>query len=98
VYIYVVDDDVLYCSALAHYLSLNPDYKVKTFHSAKALKACLHENPDIITLDYSMPDTKGEDLLGHILQESPETKIIIISGQEDIRVAIGTWRIQHRLS
>jgi DNA-binding NtrC family response regulator len=92
VYIYVVDDDVLYCSALAHYLSLNPDYKVKTFHSAKALKASLHENPDIITLDYSMPDTKGEDLLSHILQESPETKIIIISGQEDIRVAIDLFK------
>lgn len=92
VYIYVVDDDVLYCSALAHYLSLNPDYKVKTFHSAKALKASLHENPDIITLDYAMPDTNGEDLLGHILQESPETKIIIISGQEDIRVAIDLFK------
>lgn len=90
--IYVVDDDVLYCSALAHYLSLNPDYKVRTFHSAKDLKASLHENPDIITLDYSMPDTKGEDLLGLIMQESPETKVIIISGQEDIKVAIDLFK------
>ena len=76
--IYVVDDDVLYCSALAHYLSLNPDYQVKTFHSAKTFKASLHENPDIVTLDYSLPDMRGEDLLTHIMQESPETKIIII--------------------
>jgi DNA-binding NtrC family response regulator len=90
--IYVVDDDVLYCSALAHYLSLNPDYQVKIFHSAKTLKASLHENPDIITLDYSLPDTKGEDLLAHIIQESPETKVIIISGQEDIKVAIDLFK------
>jgi DNA-binding NtrC family response regulator len=92
VYIYVVDDDVLYCSALAHYLSLNPDYKVRTFHSAKTLKANLHESPDIVTLDYSMPDMKGEDLLAHIMQESPETKVIIISGQEDIKVAIDLFK------
>jgi DNA-binding NtrC family response regulator len=90
--IYVVDDDVLYCSALAHYLSLNPDYQVKTFHSAKTLKASLHENPDIVTLDYSLPDTKGEELLAHIMQESPETKVIIISGQEDIKVAIDLFK------
>ena len=90
--IYVVDDDVLYCSALAHYLSLNPDYEVKIFHSAKALKASLHENPDIVTLDYSLPDMKGEDLLAHIIQESPETKVIIISGQEDIKVAIDLFK------
>jgi len=88
----VVDDDVLYCSALAHYLSLNPDYQVKTFHSAKTLKASLHENPDIVTLDYSLPDTKGEELLAHIMQESPETKVIIISGQEDIKVAIDLFK------
>ena len=90
--IYVVDDDVTYCSAIGHYLSLNPDYRVKTFNSAKALKASLHENPDIITLDYSMPDTKGDDLLEFVRQENPETQVIIISGQEDIKVAIDLFK------
>ena len=90
--IYVVDDDVTYCSAIAHYLSLNPDYRVKTFHSAKAFKAALYENPDIITLDYSMPDAKGDDLLAHVLQENADTKVIIISGQEDIKVAIDLFK------
>lgn len=90
--IYVVDDDITYCSSLAHYLSLNPDYRVKTFHSAKALKASLHENPDVVTLDYSLPDMKGDDLLSHVIQESPESKVIIISGQEDIKVAIGLFK------
>lgn len=90
--IYVVDDDITYCSAIAHYLSLNPDYKVKKFHSAKELKAALYENPDIVTLDYAMPDTKGDDLLAHVLQENSETKVIIISGQENIKVAIDLFK------
>ncbi len=90
--IYVVDDDVTYSSSIAHYLSLNPDYKVKSFHSAKALKTALYENPDIITLDYSMPDSKGDDLLEFIRQENPETQVIIISGQEDIKVAIDLFK------
>lgn len=90
--IYVVDDDITYCSAIAHYLSLNPDYKVKTFHSGRAFKAVLHEKPDIVTLDYTLPDMKGEDLLALIMQESPETKVIIISGQEDIKVAIDLFK------
>ena len=86
--IYVVDDDITYCSAIAHYLSLNPDYKVRSFNSAKTFKAALYENPDIITLDYSMPDMKGDALLLHVRQENPEAKVIMLSGQEDIKVAI----------
>jgi DNA-binding NtrC family response regulator len=90
--IFVVDDDIVYCSALAHYLSLNPEYQVKTFHSAKALTEKLHEKPDVVTLDYSLPDMKGDVLLAQVLETSTETEVIVISGQEDIKVAIDLFK------
>ena len=49
----------------------------------------MHEKPDVITLDYSLPDTNGEKLLSYIKKELPETEVVIISGQEDISTAIG---------
>lgn len=90
--IFVVDDDEVYVARLGHYLSLNPDYQVKKFYSAKELSAALHEKPDIITLDYYMPDVKGDVLLNQIREISPETEVIIISGQEDIKVAIDLFK------
>lgn len=92
VHIFVVDDDIIYSSVIAHYLSLNPDYVVKKFHTAKDLLAALHEKPHIITLDYSMPDTNGDKLLVQIKDISPETNVIVISGQEDIKVAIDLFK------
>ena len=39
--IFVVDDDELYSAKLGYYLSLNPEYQVKKFYSAKSLAASL---------------------------------------------------------
>lgn len=92
VHIYVVDDDTIFANVLAHYLSLNPDYLVKKFHSAKEILAALHEQPHIITLDYTLPDARGDKLLEQIKEISPDTNVIIISGQEDIKVAIDLFK------
>jgi len=90
--IFVVEDDEMYSAVLAHFLSLNPDYQVRKFGSAKDVLARMHEKPDIITLDYSLPDATGDQLLKQIREVSPDTKVIMISGQEDIRVAIDLFK------
>jgi DNA-binding NtrC family response regulator len=69
-------------------LELNPEYEVKTFDSGKKLIKALHEKPDVVTLDYSLPDTNGKKLLSFIKKESPKTEVVIISGQEDITTAV----------
>jgi len=86
--IFIVEDDLWYSSMLEYYLSLNPDYVVKKFDTAKSLLSKLYEKPDVITLDYSLPDTTGDKLLTQIREASPDTKVIIISGQEDVKVAL----------
>ncbi len=73
---------------LEYYLSLNPDYIIQKFDSAKAALAKMHEKPDVVTLDYSMPDMTGDQILTQIKESSPETKVIVISGQEDVKIAL----------
>ncbi|MGI8952741.1 MAG: sigma-54-dependent transcriptional regulator [Chitinophagaceae bacterium] len=90
--VFIVEDDLLYSSMLAHYLSLNPDYQVKKFLTAADFLNALHEKPDIITLDYSLPDATGEELIAQIKELSPDTKIIIVSGQDEIKVAIELFK------
>ena len=61
--IFVVEDDLWYGELLVHHLQLNPENKVMRFESGKELIKALDEKPNIITLDYSLPDIKGDELL-----------------------------------
>ncbi len=86
--IFIVEDDLMYSSMLEYTLNLNPDYQVSKFNTAKDFLAALHEKPHVISLDYSLPDADGEDLLQRIQEMSPDSKVVVISGQEDVKVAI----------
>lgn len=86
--IFIVEDDLWYSTMLEYNLSLNPDYQVKKFDSAKSFLASIHEKPDVVSLDYSLPDMNGDELMVRIKEESPDTKVVILSGQEDVKVAI----------
>jgi len=86
--IFIAEDNIWYSEILRYHLELNPEYEVKTFDSGKKLIRALHEKPDVITLDYSLPDTNGKELLSYLKKESPNSQVIIISGQEDISTAV----------
>jgi two-component system response regulator AtoC len=86
--IYVVEDNDWYNRLLVHTLSLNPDYEVKSFFNGSDFLDNLHEPPDIVTLDYRLPDLSGAELLKRIKQEHPDIQVILISEQEDINVVV----------
>lgn len=91
--IFVVEDSEWYNRLLVHTLSLNPDYEIKSFHKGKDLLDNLHEGPDIITLDYRLPDINGLELLKRIRQDSPDTQVVLISEQNDINVVVSLLKI-----
>jgi DNA-binding NtrC family response regulator len=86
--IFIAEDDEVYTKLLAYKLSLNPSFEVKSFTTGKALIAALEENPSVITLDHFLPDMTGLDLLKIIKTRLPETQVILLSGQEEITVAV----------
>lgn len=86
--IFVLEDDEWYNKLLVHNISLNPDYQVKSFFSANEFFQKLHEQPDVVTLDYRLPDITGEQALEKIKTLCPDTEVIIISEQENIATAV----------
>ena len=86
--IFVVEDDEWYSRLLVHTLSLNPDYEIQSFGTGKDCLANLHQEPDIITLDYRLPDMKGLDILKQIKEINEDIQIILISEQDDIEVVV----------
>lgn len=86
--IFIVEDDKWYNNFLQYTVSLNPEYIVESFFNAKDVLANLHKKPDLITVDYSLPDIKGDELIKKIKDQLPDTQIIVISGQEDVQTAV----------
>ncbi len=86
--IFVVEDDPMYARILGYHLSQNPDYEVETYESGKACLSNLYKNPDLITLDYSLPDLSGLEILTKIKEFNNDLPVIIISGQSDINTAV----------
>jgi two-component system, NtrC family, response regulator AtoC len=94
--IYVVEDNDWYNRLLVHTLSLNPDYEVKGFFSGKDLLEAMQEVPDLVTLDYRLPDMTGSDLLRQLRQTHPDLQIILISEQKDINTVVELLKLGAR--
>lgn len=86
--IYLVEDDAFFGESLRYHLRLNPDYDVHLFQNGKDCLSNLHQKPDIICIDFGLPDMAGDFLLKKIKETNNQIPIIIISGQEDIEVAV----------
>ncbi|MBL7922240.1 MAG: sigma-54-dependent Fis family transcriptional regulator [Bacteroidia bacterium] len=86
--IFIVEDDPWFGELLKHHLSLNPDYELHLFVSAKECLNNMHLRPDIICVDYGLPDMTGDILLQKIHEINKNIPGIVISGQEDVAVAV----------
>ncbi len=86
--IFIVEDDPWYGEVLEYQLSLNPDYSITRFATGKECLANMHKHPDLITIDFSLPDYTGDLLFKKIRQVNDSVPVIVISGQEDITVAL----------
>ena len=86
--IFIVEDDEMYGRLLEFNLTLNPDYEVHRFLNGKDLIENLYLNPDVISLDYSLPDMNGLDVIDKIKKYNSEIPIIMVSGQEDVSTAV----------
>ncbi len=85
--IFIVEDNKLYAQVLKKQLVDN-HYQVKVFLNGKDCIASLDEQPEVITLDYTLPDMTGHEVLKEIQKKSPSSNVIIISAQESINTAI----------
>lgn len=90
--IFVVEDDPLYGEMLKHHLSLNPDNEVHLYKTGSECLKNLYRTPSLISLDYSLPDMSGLDVMRQIKKENGDTPVVIVSGQEDISTAVALLR------
>lgn len=91
--IFIVEDNDFYRELLKYNVSLIPEYEVHTFATGKELLDKMPLMPHIITLDFSLPDINGDELLKKIKSFNPDIPVIVISNQENVRTAMELMRL-----
>ncbi|OQX79692.1 MAG: regulator [Bacteroidetes bacterium 4484_249] len=86
--IFIVEDDPLYGEMLKYHLSLNPDNEVYKFETGAECLKNLYKSPSLISLDYSLPDMSGFEVIKRVREFNSEIPIVIVSGQEDVTTAV----------
>ena len=91
--IFIIEDDPTYTKFLRYVFELNPDYELHFFETGATAIESLHLRPEIITLDYALPDLTGEEVLAKIQEFDPEISVIVISAQEKIGTAVNLLKM-----
>jgi two-component system, NarL family, response regulator NreC len=83
----IVDDHAIVRSGLK--LVLEADEEIEPVGEAGNARDAIFEaralKPDVILLDVVMPDRSGLEIIPQLLQENPETKVLVLSMQDDPR-------------
>ena len=89
----VVDDDRRVSSLIARYLA-NEGFRTRTYDRPETCLKNQAKNPcDVIITDLRMPDMDGIELLREIKAITPETDVIMVTGNADKNVAIQALRL-----
>jgi DNA-binding NtrC family response regulator len=88
--ILLVDDEVLWTRSLSRMLERSGGYgNLLTCHDSREVMGILaHQPVSLVLLDLTMPHLSGDDLLGTIAQEYPDIPVIILTGRDQVDMAV----------
>lgn len=91
--IFIVDDDPVQLQMLTDHLSSMSNFTIRTFPTGEDALKQIDTMPDIVFLDYYLNSVQknaqdGLNILQEIKEKSPQTEVIMLSGQDKIDVAV----------
>ncbi len=81
----IVDDHIMLRDGIVSILSEQPDFEVvgQAGSVAGALEAVRASRPDLVLMDYGLPDGTGLDATKEILASNPQTNVVLLTVHEE---------------
>jgi two-component system response regulator AtoC len=90
--VFVIEDDQFFGKAVKFALEKDSNYEVTVYGSGQEFLDHLNDNPDIVIIDYNLPDISGLALLQKIRNYNKEICCIILSGQGTAEVVVEAYK------
>ncbi len=86
----IVDDHKMFAESLARLLDDEPDISVRgvAANRREAVELVARFRPRVLLLDYHLPDVKGVSVALEIKEGSPDTMVVMLTGDADDHVLI----------
>ncbi len=93
--LFIVDDNKLMAMDLKIYLQnkFGTSVKISTFSDGESCLEKVDENTNIVILDYFLDGKNGLEILKLIKTINPKTEVIMLSSNEDIALAIESFKM-----
>ena len=86
--ILIVDDDISITGSLCVILQAAGFRIVEAYSFAGAIAILNSTQFDLVLTDFCLPDGTGIDVITHVKKETPETEVILMSGQGSLDITI----------
>ncbi|WP_462317617.1 sigma-54-dependent transcriptional regulator [Marinilabilia sp.] len=84
----IIEDDPVFNKIIERVIQSNNSYETFTHFDGESFLKQLSPDTSVVTLDLGLPDTSGTNLMKQIMAYNPEIEVIIISGQDNIPIAV----------
>ena len=89
----VVDDEPIMLDNMAVYFEDSGFLVVTSKDGETGLKAFISQQPDLVLLDLRMPGLDGLEVLSRLKKRSPETPVIVVTGEGGMGDAVSALRL-----
>ncbi len=89
--VFIVEDDQLVGALMKQALMKSEKSDVTVFENAEDCLSNLHQNPDIVVIDYNLPGMDGLTLMNSIRAYNQQIMVVICSGQENVEVVVNAY-------
>ena len=92
--LFIVDDNKSLVTALKQYLQtkFEGNINITTFYDGESCLEKINQYTDMVILDHFLNGKNGLEVLKEIKQINPKTEVIMLSSNEDIALAIQSFR------
>jgi DNA-binding NtrC family response regulator len=92
--LFIIDDNQLMVADLRNYLTdvFGEIFTIHTFSTGESALKMVDKNTSVVILDYFLKNELGNEVLKSIKKINPKTEVIMLSSNDDVKVAIDAFR------